>query len=248
MFYRLLQLVAALCLALTLADCTNTLSPAIPPAGYSAAHNTPDDAAPLRQWYAIRLRIAADEGGNIRWDMDPLLAHELFAKLIDQHYEALPLWRFHRRAGSDAAGHQFSFLFFTDAQTATNLFAQIQNNGLVEQALAAGYLTQVITQSEAYPDAENLAATSDQHWSPSLQAQWPLFIMGVSATWLGMVDDALPAATVEEESFEQLLARYHSANEQVSEIWRNEGQHAFFHHISAIFGYQPILFGNLIQF
>ncbi|WP_345427571.1 hypothetical protein [Halioxenophilus aromaticivorans] len=84
-------------------------------------------------------------------------------------------------------------------------------------------------------------------------------MLRVSQMWLGLVrslsDEQLHSQTspqnrteLTEQSFDQTLAHYQAVNEHLGQLWREQGQHAFLHHLSASFGYQPIFFGNLIQF
>ena len=101
---------------------------------------------------------------------------------------------------------------------------------------------------DAFESGIELSATSDKSWTPELQRQWPSFIMGVCATWLGLIEEILPAANTEHETLPEILARYHEANEQITTLWQEQGQHAFFHHTSAIFGYQPLQIRKYIQF
>ncbi len=44
-----------------------------------------------------------------------------------------------------------------------------------------------------------------------------------------------------------LLKKYDEANESVGGIWIHEGQHAFFHHLNPIFGYEPVIIRNRIS-
>jgi uncharacterized Tic20 family protein len=38
-----------------------------------------------------------------------------------------------------------------------------------------------------------------------------------------------------------LLSYYKQTNDRVSTLWREQAQHAYLHHLSALFGYQPVL-------
>lgn len=200
------------------------------------------------QWRAIRFRMPIDSQGESNWDMDLLLAHRVLGLMIAEYRDQLPLWRFHRRAADDAAQHQFSFIFYSDTATAKSMFASLDGEPLLEKARTAGLLIKVIKQVKVSGNATLIDATSDQHWHPALQKQWPSFIMGVSATWLGLIEELVPEPESEHETLEAVLSRYHQANEEIGTIWKDQGQHAFFHHISAIFGYQPLVIKNYMQF
>ena len=43
----------------------------------------------------------------------------------------LSLWRFHRRAALDQAGHRFSLLVYSDAQTAEALFVRVRDDAML---------------------------------------------------------------------------------------------------------------------
>jgi len=244
-------LTLALLISLALCACTSmqhnntaaTASPGFSPGTALLQHNDQN-----MSWHAIRFRMAKNEQGQPIWAMDSLLGHKLLGPALAEFHEQLPLWRFHRRAGSDRTGHQFSLIFFASETTAEQLAEWVMDDHLLTSLTDAGLLRDVIVQHHAYPNSESVAATSDAHWSEELQRQWPLFIMGASATWLGLIDETVLPPADEHESVAELLARYELANDKVTKLWREQGQHAFLHHLSAAFGYQPILFGNLIQF
>lgn len=65
--------------------------------------------------------------------------------------------------------------------------------------------------------------------------------MGASALWLGLIDQlaaSYPQAI--NTSLEQLLTRYKEIDQQISIIWKDQGQHAFLHHLNALFAYEPL--------
>jgi hypothetical protein len=43
-------------------------------------------------------------------------------------------------------------------------------------------------------------------------------------------------------SLEEYEEQYEKANAVISELWQKKGHHAFLHHLSALFGYQEIIF------
>ncbi len=186
--------------------------------------------------------------GSSNWDADLLLAHKVIGPALLEHTDTLPLWRFHRRSAADAAGHQFSFIFFSDTATADAIFRWLESEPLIGALQQRGLLINVLRQHNAVDAADDLAGTSDPNWTPMLQRQWPSFIMGVSATWLGLIEEALPAAAEEHETIDDLLGRYSHANRAIGNLWANEGQHAFLHHLSAVFGYKPMKIRKAIQF
>jgi hypothetical protein len=67
--------------------------------------------------------------------------------------------------------------------------------------------------------------------------------MGVSRTWLGMISQKADELRNESSgatlyAYEKL---YRRVEESVDQMWRNDGRHAFFHHLNALFGYQPLV-------
>ena len=157
-----------------------------------------DDAG--LSWHAIRFRMPFGPDGQVNWAMDLLLAHGVLGLMIAEHRDRLPLWRFHRRAGRDAAGHQFSLIFYANVSTANSLFAWLEGDAILASAREKGLLNEVIQQIEPFEDASLLSATSDKIWHPALQKQWPSYIMGVSATWLGLIEELVPAPETEHET------------------------------------------------
>ena len=199
-------------------------------------------------WHAARFRMP-DEGDNAtNWVMDLILAHKVAGPVLLEYTDQLPLWRFHRRSASDDAGHQFSLIFYASTATAEAVFRQIGDNPLLDSARSEGYLDRLHLNYKASENYASIAGTSDPSWSQALQRQWPSFIMGASATWLGLIEESLAEPEHEHETLAQLILRYQGANEAIAKIWQLEGQHAFFHHISAIFGYQAVEIHKLIRF
>jgi hypothetical protein len=85
---------------------------------------------------------------------------------------------------------------------------------------------------------------SDASWPPSIQKNWPYFIMGASQMWLNLISETLADMPDPDRplSFQENEEQYKKANTTISELWQNKGQHAFLHHLSALFGYQEIIF------
>lgn len=206
-------------------------------------------AEPTLAWHAMRFRLNRDE--QIQWQLDPMLAHQVWLPILEHTIDKPPLWRFHRRAGNDAAGHQFSVIFYASPVQAEHIFAQARSNPLVNRLIDSGHIKKILLKQNAYKNSQELAATSDSNWPEPLQRQWPLFIMGVSATWLGLIDEAATHCTegsVINEDLDQILECYEQANQSITELWSVHGQHAFLHHLNAAFGYQPLQFMRLMNF
>ncbi len=192
-------------------------------------------------WWHARYRFSWPAGKEPSWHLDALAANEIIKPTLERHRKEILLWRFHRRASRDAAGHQLSFIFFTSSSKAQQVFDDLDSREVLERLESNGDL--VLTrydevQKNKKPGVED---TSDPHWPLDLQKVWPWFIMGVSETWLGLIAqkaEKLPLKA-NDSNMEELKGAYVTIHDQVSERWRNHGAHAFVHHLNALFGYEP---------
>ena len=201
-------------------------------------------------WYAACFRMPWNGEGRPEWAVDAMLAREVVLPLLERYGEDIPLWRFHRRAGMDAAGHQFTFLMYTSAPVADEIQAGIVGNPLVASLQKAGYLKSVVRTCRGSEPSADISAHSDPGWHPHIQKTWPYYIMGVSASWLSLIDgvSAEIGDASEPKSVAELLAHYQAVHEGATEIWQGQGQHAYIHHLSAIFAYEPLLIQRFIGF
>jgi hypothetical protein len=68
--------------------------------------------------------------------------------------------------------------------------------------------------------------------------------MGASQMWLNLISETIadmpnpdsPLSLQENEEQDK------TATAAITALWQKEGQHAFLHHLSALFGYRPIIF------
>ena len=89
----------------------------------------------------------------------------------------------------------------------------------------------------------NLEDTSDRTWSLPIQKSWPFYIMGVSEMWLNLIREVagqVPSGGPP-SNLDDALGFYRQVNASIEQMWRDEGQHAFLHHLNAIFGYEPLM-------
>jgi hypothetical protein len=73
------------------------------------------------------------ENEDPMWQTDLILAHKVLSPIITQHQETIGLWRFHRRALRDQAGHQFTFIFYASPQVARQVFNQVDADPFLEE-------------------------------------------------------------------------------------------------------------------
>jgi len=197
-------------------------------------------------WHHLRFKWHWPQGVGPDWSLDPLAADLILSDIISRHQETLPLWRFHRRAGRGPAGHQFSFLYYTTPET-----ARLVSDAVAEHAATRGLMEQGLLEKVSVTRPERpseLLATSDPNWPKPVQSTWPMFIMGVSQAWLGLVEVHAGNTTGLDRDLEKALTRYDKVNDKVNEIWAQYGQHAYFHHISGVFGYQPMRIRKRMRF
>jgi hypothetical protein len=216
--------------------------------------STPDVVEGLDYyWWTVRFKIGWPGDTQPNWSMGVLLADAVVKPVWLKHRESIPLWRFHRRAARDAAGHQFSFIFYAVPSEAKAVVEDILANPVLETLLARKLIETVKTDDTGSPSRSDIAGMSDPEWSPSLQKAWPPYIMGVSAAWLDLIDRYSEEKKPENDNPENneidgLLKRYRGVNESIIRIWTREGQHAFLHHLNAVFGYQPVYIRNMMKF
>ena len=66
--------------------------------------------------------------------------------------------------------------------------------------------------------------------------------MGVSEMWLNLIREVVSQTSGDKvpANLDELLGLYEQVNTTIEQMWQEEGQHAFLHHLNAIFGYEPI--------
>jgi len=202
----------------------------------------PEPAEGLR-WRQIGFTFEWPEKAAPAWNLDLLVAHRVVGPILEAHREAISLWRFHRRAVRDEKGHQFSLLLYGDDLTTDAVFTALQAAPDVRDLQSSGKLISLSMYAIGTNGGRSIEATSDSHWSSEVQKSWPWFIMGVSRMWLTLADEKARslAALTESAGLEARIAFYADLNQRVGRTWRQEGAHAYLHHLNAIFGYEPLI-------
>ncbi len=236
----------ALLLSILLAGCSaHRESVQLPPAGsVSSGSKTLDNT----YWWRCNFQIVWPEKQEINWTMDLLLAHAVVSPALEKYREDIRYYRFHRRAARDSSGHQFSFLFYSTPGTASLVMSDIAESKMLQAAYDENLITKVIIDDPAHPQLPGIGDTSDPHWSPALQRNWPSFIMGTSALWLGLIDEFMQDSPAKYTDIHLLLEKYREVDVKITETWRTEGQHALLHHLNAVFGYQPLSIRKYLTF
>jgi hypothetical protein len=193
------------------------------------------------RWWHARFGFHRDEGAAPDWHLDALVADRIVRPVLERHGADIHLWRFHRRAARDAAGHQFSFIFHAAPDAAARIYEDLLQAKLTAALLDSGRLRELSMDRRAAGDAALIESTSDPVWPAALQRAWPRYIMGASAAWLSLIRDLSERSKIASEGIDDLLAHYRAVNQAAGELWYAEGQHAFLHHLNALFGYEPLL-------
>ena len=194
-------------------------------------------------WWTVRFQIAPAETEEPPWHVDLILAHRVISPVLKAYGEDIFLWRFHRRALRDDIGHQFSFIFYAPSNTGERIVQDITTSPALTALKHAEVIVREVIQAPSKPSDQRIEATSDASWSPPVQRSWPPFIMGVSETWLQLIHEYAdqiilkrPLSTVPD-----ILAFYKIINDRMEATWRDEGGHAFLHHLNAVFGYEGVV-------
>jgi hypothetical protein len=196
-------------------------------------------------WWRVRFRMNWPPDTEPVWHMDLYIAHQVLMPLLKKNKDDIHLWRVHRRAKRDGAGRQFTFWFYAAPLTAQRIFDALQSNPVIIDTLASGVIDDVVYDNPAKIKRPDIEDTSDPKWPDPIQKTWPYYITGVSQMWLDLVaqiadsdleDDPPPASSEEIDAF------YRQVDESVTELWQNDGRHAFLHHLNAVFGYEPLIY------
>jgi len=196
---------------------------------------------PGRAWWQLRFRLVWPEGEYPDFSRHLLIAEQLLLPAIMAHEQQLALWRFHRRAARDAAGHQFSLIFYTDAETAAQINHEISTDPLTLWLIDQSMIEKTAFNKRTRQELGLLEQTSDPEWPMAIQRSWPYFIMGASQSWLMLVQEISQDAGLEGNvSYSRLLSHYQQVDRALNARWEEYGQHAYLHHLNAIFGYHPL--------
>ncbi len=200
-----------MCLALQvlwLGACSSTLhvdaSPLMEPVKASLSAEQAD-----RSWWKLRFKLIWPEDEYPDFSAHLLIAEQLLLPVITAHEQRLPLWRFHRRASRDAAGNQFSLIFYADKATAAQVNKDISMNPLTQWLIDKAMIEKTAFNKHTQHELGLLEQTSDPEWPIEIQRTWPYFIMGASQSWLMLVQETSHAVELEDTvSYSDLITHY----------------------------------------
>lgn len=199
-------------------------------------------------WWKCEFKVVWPEDVEPDFAVDLLLAHAVVSPILSQYADNISYWRFHRRAVRDNGGHLFTFLFYSKPEIASLIFRDINKNQVLKDSLSADLIEKVKMDNPDNPMLQHIEDTSDPEWPPEVQKNWPAYIMGVSSFWLGLIAEYKQNSPEEYNDVDDLLEGYRQVNDTITEIWKEQGQHALFHHMNALFGYEPILIKTEVWF
>jgi hypothetical protein len=198
-------------------------------------------------WWQIGFHRNYKNDDEVQWHYDTFIAIKILKPVLSQHRD-VNLWRFHRRAGADDSGHKFSFIFYATREVGEKIYQLVNNDPLVKQLLAGKHIDRVSFYDINRDLRAAIESTSDKNWPIELQKTWPYFIMGVSQTWLGLVEyyyknleNSLEnSLEPDDNDLSEQLESFKQVSAEVDRIWEKSGSHAFLHHLNALFAYQEL--------
>jgi len=231
---------AILLLVVLLSACTRTVTIEVP--SRTLPPESVATASDKTGWWKIDFGLKWESEEETDWHLDALLADQVCSPALAEYRSRVYLWRFHRRAARDSAGHRFRLNIYTDPDTAEALYAQIRETAVLLWLESEGQVETLVMTEVDRPQRPPIAQTSDAGWPPEIQASWPYFIMGVSQMWLKLIEEVGAEDPQPEYSdMAAVIDYYRTVNDRVNTLWREEGQHAYLHHLNALFGYQPLV-------
>ena len=178
--------------------------------------------------------------------LHPLLANEILVPILSSfgdNGDAIYPWRFHRLFWQENKQHEFTFRFcapktsnipheLLQAIIANPVYKEIKQHDILDLKSKED-----VTLSEKGPDG-------DTSWPDEVNKCWPHFICGVSRAWAELI------SLFADKEFEnaasclglhERLNLYVKVNEHIKNSWAIFGQHAMLHHLTGVFGYNPVL-------
>jgi hypothetical protein len=193
----------------------------------------------LDGWYGHKLLIERPSPAETRWWIDLLLLDTVVREWVDSGPDSIGPWRFHRRAADDKTGHKFELLHYGTAQARDRTAHFVSEHEVVATLLAAGLIRDLF----AHDYGAGIDAASAPDWPESLARAWPSYIRGASESILQLVDELRDSEppVVGDGFVGEAEAYYSGIMADLTQVWRDWGSHAYFHHLNGLFGYQPLI-------
>ena len=239
--HRLAVVIILTAILFEMTGCTGFTS-ATRPTEYPAPPAAADLKSAEKGWWYARFKISWPENTEPKWHIDTILAHRVVEPVLERYRDMITLWRFHRRAARDNAGHRFSFIFYSTPAIADQVFDSLERNRELKLMRDNDLINDAIYDNTGIIAKPGIGDTSDKNWTENIQKTWPYFIMGASRMWLHMIDglSSQTAGQMDVMSVEELQQHYRIIHDYINLQWLEQGNHAILHHINALFGYQPV--------
>ena len=210
------------------------------PSTITISSDPPNNVESEKGWWEIGFHRRHGYDDAIRWEYDALIALKVLKPIIENEKE-ITLWRFHRRAVPDSDGHRFGFFFYATRKVGEVLYQQVNENSLIKDLLKNQHIDRLSFYNINNKLRSDFGDTSDKKWPVELQKTWPYFIMGVSQTWLGLVEHYYSELKLEGNAdLDEQLKGFKQIADKIDQIWKYSGNHAFLHHLNALFAYQEL--------
>lgn len=198
------------------------------------------------KWGHFQFRIKWNRKDRVAFHIDLLLLDLIVAPTIEKfNKNDIEFWQCHRRATSDKAGHQFSLYVYTKPDIAKKIKAEIDDNLIYKDLLKDGHFEEELLFKTK---GESLEYLSDNTWHPFIRKTWPHFIQGSTKMLLALIHeiktDLKSKGELKEGNLKGLLSNYDKINDEIAKLWKTHFQHAFAHHLWAIFGYNDMLINS----
>ena len=189
------------------------------------------------RWYSFNFNISWDAQERPKTWVDIFIIDTIVREVILQKKSEILLWRIHRRWARDVHGHELTFDCFTNEEAASEVEKTIRDSHAFEVLHERGGLVNGLKVIPGETDTRGL--TYKENWPESLKKAWPYYINGCCEMFLHLIDalrggNNVPADISEAEQY------YTRVNNELVQIWQHYGSDSFFHHVSGIFGYEPL--------
>jgi len=192
----------------------------------------------LIKWYFYRFRLSGDFDKETKWWLDIFIIDQIVRKIIEKTSinSKIYLWRFHRRKGKDIAGHQFSFLCYTNQSNSDEIYKFINNTDAFKILSKNDILKEYFIEE----GGKEIDGSGDRHWPEKISKSWPYFIQGASRSMVEMIklitNDTL--CSINSNNILEIEEFYQKVDKLLEYYWYEYGGHAFLHHLNGLFGYQ----------
>lgn len=195
------------------------------------------------RWYKFNFRINSPNIQNPKVWVDIFIIDKIVRDVINDKKSQIVLWTIHRRWKDDQYGHELTFACYTDEKTAcwieefineNEFYKVLQTNNLIVGGTK-------VPKNEKGTNIRDIADDeSTRDWTEELKESWPYYINGCCEMLLCLIKN-IKGGKNEPYDIQSAEQFYTQVNNEIIKVWQYFGCRAFFHHINAIFGYQPLL-------